>query len=564
MVMKDIKHILLIFISLFLLTACNNDFLEENDGSIKYFSEDNSSVELEYDENSVQFVIPNSGNSQYKIIVYPNWLEPKVFSGSTKNNVITLDYSINKKYNSPQAYGKIDSGVIVVNIEGVGNVQIAVTLTKYGKPKLEVSTKELDFDTNIDVHQLVLSNTVSDAVLAWNIKSMPAWLSCNMTEGRFVGLSYNRLSFSCTRQDMLAGEYSDTIVIASNDKATPFYKISVKMKVKALVNDDAETLIQGIVKDSKYSKIDDKLYILTQSPHSLLIYDSKTKSVNNIKLPQSPNTLTLSEDGKKAFVGYSGLLSVIDLNTKVIAKSIALDFNVFSLAYGENNWCYASCTTDQYWGFYSINLQNSTAVETSYSSIYNDTYLLKVKNKPYIYGTRLRIIPNGLVLMNISDGKGFDSRYWHDSYGARIWSTENGDYLIGNYGIVIKTPTEETGSTVHELGRFSSDNQNYYKSFDWVDHNATKNILLAVESNDFYSNGLKISKISVYGMDGYVFKYAKNTLDLVATVNGVKAFYKTVPYFVFTNKAGTEAYAVKNIHSSYKVDNWSVEAIKLD
>jgi len=533
------------------MTACSNDFLhDETDG---YLYDEKIYIENVSGPISENLTLGGVGNASYKIKAFPNWIEFKSFEGNIVNDKLELSFNVIKQ---PDSFvGNIDDSYIALDVKGLGIMVINVVLVNNGNSVLEVKSKSIYFSKG-SKEQIITIQNKGNGLLAWEVTYKPSWVNLLEVKGEISNHGFYDLYAFCNREGLDLGEYKDSIVIKNKRKKGDSISIDVRMVIGDLTNPENIHPISGIVVGAEYSKTLDKLYVLTRQPDMLSVYDTKNSSWSNVTLPKNPNCISLSENGKQAFIGYSGLMSVVDLVNESVTKNINLDFSAFSIAYGENNWCYLSCQTSDYYGYFSLNLESGIATETFSSHVYYNSNIIKIKNKPLLLASRTEVSPSGVILLDLSDGVGRDLSYWHDSKGEKIWLTEDGTIMVGNYyGIVCRTPDENTGSVIHEFGSLTD----YY--LNWVDHNQDKKVFWTVPSKSYYSNERYVNSY-----DDANYKLTKSIMpeEYVTTINGEKNFYDILPYYVFTNKNGTALHIIRNLLPSYKVDAWSLEVKQIN
>lgn len=440
---------------------------------------------------------------------------------------------------------------------------------RLGNPTIAVDQLNLDFNNALTSLNFNIGNISSDGTLNWTIENLPQWLSASQREGSINANSLQNIIIICNRVDLEPKKYEGIITIKSNDKSHPSIQISVSMEVRKMGNPENILTIEGNITDSYYSKINEELYILTQNPNTLTIL--KSNKLTNIKLPKAPNCITVSENGQFAYIGYSALMTEINLQNKQISKQITLDFNVHSIAYGENNWCYLTIkTSGSFYGLYNVNLQTKEVSHSGgyYSDTNQGTNLLKIKGKSVIIASRSETSPNGVIYIDISKGISEQTKYWHQSIGAKIWSTEDGEYIIGNSGAVYKTPKETTSTQndLNDLGSLRTSNTSY-PNLRWVEHNQNTNSFYIIDKPySYYSN--ENIKVQCYDAKNY---YLTKTIpfeeEYYTTVDNKTDFYKVKPFYIFSNKRGNELYLIRNVENDSQIsdayNNWSIETIKI-
>lgn len=131
--------------------------------------------------------------------------------------------------------------------------------------------------------------------------------------------------------------------------SSPFsfrFKVDGIGQVEVLVNFIQDLFaVEGKARSAAFDKSGGIMYIATQVPNQVMIYNTADDSKRFIPLTNAPKCIKLSENGKLAFVGHSGLLSVIDTDSEKVISRIETDLNIYDLVYGEND-CYISVEQD--------------------------------------------------------------------------------------------------------------------------------------------------------------------------------------------------------------------------
>lgn len=556
--MKNI-YIIALFVFM-LLPACSNDFLNENkevDTIIGQF-------DLYLDRSTpgvgvLTLELTQNINASYKIKSYPKILSFDSFTGEVKNGKVEITCKVDDSL-LPNQVGEGTLGGLLLYIDGLGSVLVNVKWINEGTPSAEVLSNTLNFGVLENTLSIDIYNKSSSGILRWEIEEYPEWIEPITREGVLSQYEVSQISLKCIRTNLEEGTHEGNLIIKTNDKNNPSISIKLIITERGTTNPDNIFAVKGNVMAAAYSKINEELYILTQNPNAMLIYNGISINPTEIALPKSPNCITLSEDGKAAYIGHSGQMSIMDLKNRSIGKSVSLDFNVFDIAYGENNICYMTVksSASSFYGYYQYNLVTSTLNSwDSYSSnIYENTHLLKIKDKPLLVATTRSVSPNGIVLLDLSHPDG-EQKYWHQSFGEKLWSTEDGNYLVGNYGHVFKTPSL-TSSTVNNIPDLGTLGGQGYNNCRWIEHNANTNLFYVV-TNDYSGN----NEIKIYDATDY---YIKSKIDFYntyyTTINGVTDHYLVKPFYLFSNKAGDQLYILRNVVESESIA-WSLEILKM-
>lgn len=319
--------------------------------------------------------------------------------------------------------------------------------------------------------------------------------------------------------------------------------------------------IEGVVKGAVFDKANGLMYIATQEPDLIVIYDVAKEMKSFVSLPKAPKCIKLSENGGQLFIGHSGLLSILNTQTKRVETSINVDYNIFDLVYGENEWCYASIDQDNKGGLYGINIKtkDSRLLTEYWSYFYDHTYLNKIKGKALLVGSGRSTGSVGVLLGSISNPTDVVEKRWPEDYG-RLWFSEDYDYIYSSYGKIFKTPNLNTDE-LFVLNSIGTDG--YWHNFQHIEHSKITNSIWATGNRTSWDKGHAICR---YDCTNYSLQETIYPAKSLHTVNGELGIYSTSAYFLFVEKNGSNLYLIKNIFSEDYIERngWSVQKIKLN
>jgi hypothetical protein len=520
-----------------------------------------------YNGASVPLVIKNNGNGIliWNIVECPDWIQINSGLPVIENHVVA-SYSERTIEVLVDVWKLMDAdtmnGRIVLVSNGKNQPVTVVNLTFGGNPSIHFYTNEIDFGRSSVTQNLAFAN-YGDGYLEWEIEKCPEWITVSKSKGVLFPSHGTDITLACDRNRLPAGENSAVITLKTNDRNNPAYAITVKCRtgnnpenVKPI-----EGKIVGVCSDIQK----DLLYILTNQPNQLQVYDMKIKTVTQaISFNKTPNCFKLSEDGGNLLIGQSGMISCIDVKNLTVTKQIDVDISIFDIEWGADAWiCYTPGISTQHYNLSWINLNTNEKYETPYdpySGLYGGTILKKIPNKNYLIASRLQISPSGIIMFDITK-KEFKN-YIHETIG-KFWYSADGDYLFDEWSAVYKTSallsnTDIISAPVVNRLNFNSSS---YNQIAWVDMNiSTKNLWVLPADNNYYNSNPVIyqfntedfSLIKSYYYDEYYH----------TTISGKPDNYQVAGHYLFSNHAGTEIIVVKNISEYYGIhNNWSIEHI---
>jgi len=225
---RIIKNIIL-FTLLYLLTACSNDFLNENltptsipvGASTIYISPD-------WQSTNYAFMLPTEKNADYEIVSKPSWLDMSSASGQLTDSIAYVECSAKKN----AAFSAVGVYMDFMTVKAAGNnYKVPVAYITEGNPTLQVqSTVTLSYST-YGSPALQIQNT-GLGILIWNIASMPDWLAVDKAKLESNGLyisqynSYN-IPLIIKPGKNATGSLTGAIVLTSNDKELPRVTVNV-------------------------------------------------------------------------------------------------------------------------------------------------------------------------------------------------------------------------------------------------------------------------------------------------------------------------------------------------
>ncbi|MEI8272980.1 MAG: hypothetical protein WCG08_10195 [Paludibacter sp.] len=566
--MRKLSEIVLYIFLVVGFYGCNNDFLNSNFSLIfKNTLVSSDSLTLYYNQTtgSYTMTVKNAGETAaYRIRKYPDNIQFNSLKGNLQNNVLALNFICTNRFTDP-SFDPTKLGEIVVEVEDFGYVIIPVNYFFTGGAELKINKTLIDFGTTGTLDSVEIA-TVWMTKLIYKIIEIPDWISINDSD-KSGGLSFyakKQIKITCDRTGKPGGLYEGNIVVQTNDPNQLFLNITVKMR--PLINPDELQPIEGTVADCEYIKSENKLFIATKSPDRVLIISTDNGTKQQIDLNHSPNCISLSEDGQQLFVCSNGYVDKIIINSLSIAKSYTVKVNVGDIVYGENNYCYlivkneSEFSTTSNAAFRYFNMSDGILFTAQNYDIYTGSNILKLKGKPYLIGTRPYTSPNGVALFSINDIP-IKISYWHDSFGARLWPSENGILLFGTNSSIIQAPDNSTGTSITSYGKLTDGINSYSYNLGWIDLCPNTKSIWAIRPDYTKTD---YSDIVEYDDTNYKQKRVLiYSTDYLTTINGINAFYKTVPYFLFSNKTGTKLFAIMNLGKSYNANQWSIQTINL-
>jgi len=535
---------------------------------ISYITEGNpvietaTNVDLQYDYYSYNsqavFTIRNTGEG---ILVWgvsekPEWLTINFSTGTgtaipdhtlyllPQRSEINIVLSYNNTFiPTSDLHGKI---IIASNDKNHSETEVNVSFN-VGNPFLYCNTNQLDFGRTETTQSLQFSNQ-GNGMLTWKIESCPEWLTVSDTIGILPPYFYNTLTFTCNRSLVPNGQQPIIIYLKTNDKNNTSYAITVTA-TNYTANPENIREINGTITDAWADKSNNILYLATSQPNRLLAYNMKTRTIDReLALSKAPTCFSISEDGHKAIIGHSGLISSVNIDNFSVTKTIEVNYNIFDIEWGTDNWCCYTGPADLQWSnLYWINL-DTNETSNSGASLYGGSILRKVPGQNYIVASEINL-SSGVHIYN-SNSK--EEEYYIFTYIGNFWFSETGTYLFSGKNIYRTSQLFSTTDYAYDLPPIDNFSPVPYQTY-WIDHSsASHSVLILSSASDYY-----------FDTQREILQYEDNDYTRVKTYyyddyyNG----YPAQAQYVFANGTGDELVVIKNVVSDNNLNDWSIEHV---
>ena len=535
--------------------------------SVSYVTEGNPQIDIErsitfnnfYNYNSRPFVIKNKGQGilLFTIVEKPKWITlfqsgeiipDNVTFPILPNSEISFDLLYNGESSSSS---ELLNGKIFIKCNDKSNNE-TVTDIYYdtGNPLLYCNTNEINFARRETIQEIYLRN-VGTGLLTWEVESCPEWMTVSETKGILSTDSRQYLTFTRNISLMQEGHQVHTIYLKTNDKNNPLYAITVSA-VNYIPNPENIRTITGTVTDVWMDKTTDILYLTTKQPNRLLAYNTKTRTIDReLVLTKAPNCFSVSEDGHKAIIGHWVMISVVDMDNFSVIKTIEVDYNLFDIEWGANNWCcYTPGSEVQHYILQWKNIDTEETDNMSFDagSLYSGTLIKKIPYQDYIIASKIRNIPSGITIFDTQNRS--ESQYFHQDF-HRFWFSSDGNYVYctENQIFEVSSLLNPANSYVAPIGNFSPSLGLTY----WMDHCAASHSVWV------------LSAISIFNeTQREIYQYLDNDYTRVKTYYYDDYYNKnlTMAHYVFANSTGNELIVIKNIASDNNdLNGWLIEHI---
>ncbi len=227
--MQPIIKNTILFTLVCLLTACTNDFLNENLNSVSLpVGVSNIYISPDWQSSNRMFKLPSLKDADYEIVSKPSWLTVGSMSGHLSDSIAIIQCSATK--NSAFSSVGIYMDYMTVSAKEK-SYKVPVAYITEGNPTLQVqSSVTLSYST-YGYPTLQIQNS-GPGILIWNIVSMPDWLTVDTARLESNGLyisqyySYN-IPLKIIPGKITSGSLTGKIVLSTNDKEHSTVSVNV-------------------------------------------------------------------------------------------------------------------------------------------------------------------------------------------------------------------------------------------------------------------------------------------------------------------------------------------------
>lgn len=511
-----------------------------------------------------QLVISNRGNGVllWDILSMPDWLSVDMDQFNPVSVILgqgisaTIPFKLNiERLLQNSLTGLTGSIWLRTNDKDNPEVEIPVS-ADLGTPQMNVYSYNLplDFGTSQLTKSLYVSNNGS-GILAWRFEELPDWLSVSESKGVCYSYSYFDVSFTCDRSQLEPGINSTTIYLKSNDPDQTSYPISVSARGPS---DNANVRkLEGNIKDAAFNKNTNILYYAAALPNKLVAYDVTSRAVlYEIPLSNAPTCLALTEDFTRALVGHAGRISVVDLNSQSVTKTIEVTGILADIEWAANDWCayteggnYNIQHTSVYW----VNLSNGYLMEGS--DVYEDCLIKKVPGQDYIIGSETEVSA-GLYVYDIDSRiekaelfESFDD-FWFA--GSHIISSSGHVYRLSD----VTSKNGYSSDGLSPIGRLNFPGNPFYYSVPWMEYCSASNSVFVLNPES-YQNGS--TQIYQFEDNDYTLAHTYQ-YDNFYQPDAQTSAFEVQAYYLFSNGFGTELSVLRKGNNN---NNWSIEFITI-
>lgn len=549
--MKIIKIILLI-IFLGTVFACSNDFLQVKQ-QVDSLALDTLFMDDLASQKNINFELLNGGNSHWRILQYPSSLDVSPMEGNFQQGKSSIILSLKPGVDLGDL--GLFSLPLIFDVKGIGLVQFPFLFMHYGHAQLLWDGNFCGFDYG---SQKSFTFRNGSDILAWEIKSKPAWLTVSKEKGTLAADRSETLTLNVDRGTLPNGTYRGIVNFVSNSPEKEF-NLQVEMKVLDTFFAGVVIPINGTVVDADYNKPSGVLALALTNPSRLRIF-KPGQPTSEMTLNKIPTSVALSENGEQAVCSFTNTdLSVIDIGSLTITKNITVGSIASDIALGNNGWAYLAPKDFMDYYLKSVNLITGEVVKNN-TDVREMSQLKKVPGKNLIFGTKGGAWSNYLMVTDISNGAASTVIDQWDVFLWNFWLSEDGNRIFCGYKPIYQAPEYQNQVFISKQPTVLGQLENLGFSVTSVVHSSLLKEIFAV-----YSSSETAAKIYRFDDATYLRKgvLQVNESEIITSFGNLVILRTELPY-MYVDKTGSELILIKKgLSQSTDEAYWFLEKIKL-
>lgn len=312
------------------------------------------------------------------------------------------------------------------------------------------------------------------------------------------------------------GEYQ--VAVAMNVNGVVYYRI---VHVFATSYSKLEALAFDPV-DARYSQSQDLLLLLDKNSATLQAYSVANDTLTAIALPYAGNTLAVSEDGLHAAVSHDGHVSLVDLATLAVTKTLVTHSPPYSSLVLSNAGVAVAAPLSSGWTYFdTIDFGANTVTSGStlpWPSGPGQSVLIDGEGVLASAGGRTYFMERGVSPADVNRvefvGAGaqiaYDSPYHGDHpIGHNFWMYEDGSLLVTGRATTFTVSDTRASDILYSAT--IPDLSGSYNFLRWFDHSAEAGQFIAIPND--------AADITAAVGDTFLQIHDASTLATLGTIN---------------------------------------------
>ena len=364
----------------------------------------------------------------------------------------------------------------------------------------------------------------ASAGCAWKATSNSSWLTISANA---LSAGPATISYIVDPNPTLSAR-TGTITVAGKT-------FMVTQAAGAQVQVSALTTLPFRAVDAAYSTALDRIIAISGNPNRLNIYNPATGTNTTVALPLPGIALSVAPSGLQAAVCHDALVSIVNLQTATISKSLTASVDCYDVVLAGNGYVYLSVAAS--WGTMdSVNI--ATGAETTAPLLYDGINFQLDPAGDAIYTSDTETSGESVTRFSIAGGpmqEAYQSAvYPAQPIGNRLWFTTDGR-MAGDSGNVFRTGSTLATDFIYTgtLSGYSG----YEGSIGALAHSTLSQLFASVGTS---SSSVGDETLFLHG-DTYLALESKLTLPQM-TAGSVSA--ATHGKFVFWDSTGKKAYVI--------------------
>ena len=451
---------------------------------------------------SKSFYLKNGGNTYFAWTIAPgaSWLRVVPASGTLQRRDSVLITALPDR--RPLPGGTSTTSLTITLNEGIsGGTPLPVSVSVPAVAVPATSVARLAFVSPSSSAPFTVYNR-GKGTLTWGASAPVPWLSFQPASGS-IPVGDSTTVTATVSWSQVPASYVETLgQISTNGQPTAVPVQFVASSLSALAPGALYRLAPTIV-DAEYDAAGDRVIAVGTSPNTLVLIDATIPQQQAINLPAAPTSVSVRADGRFAAVGHDGAVSLVDLTTRSVVRTVATAADVLDLVLAGNNWAYIFPRRDQWVAMRNVNLNTGADLaSTAYPPLYAGTVGRLHPNGHSIYLADNGLSPSDFLKYDVSDTLAvrlYDSRYHGDyAFSGNLWFSQDGGQLFARSGNVFKA-TSDPATDITYVGRLQG-----VGVIDGAVHSALRNRIYALNQPDQFTPQVPELRVHSGSFFGYL------------------------------------------------------------